>query len=386
LVAEAAEDVIDASARLAEAQVAVADSAREVETLTEAYEELKGAMGDVADLTENQDDLDRNLRSAKLDLLDAQDKYSEAMSGGGKNSREAKSALEKYNDAIEEYGTDSDEAARAQNKYNNAVSQNTVTVRERARAGIALERAQDRVSDIEKKQIGITEELTEADGVYTALLEKNGVERASDLKTQVDKMNNDHKVAFDLVHQRELELAEAEDIKALREEDLAHYGEILEAKKRKTEEVYAEIKRIQKGEVEAGEKAIDGFVSGVESRSGEVGAAMDKSFKEAENKMPHSDAKEGPFSELTKSGRPVVETFAKGMESGSGTIASGFSGGIAPAAASLSGSGTGGDTYGGDTLNVGPNYLSRDYDFMALMKDVESYQSAKRVQRGIRTL
>jgi hypothetical protein len=403
---ESAEDLAEASAELAKAQLEVSEAAREVDVLTEAYEELKSAMDAAAGITEELSDLDRNLRSAQLDLLDAQDKLSEATGGGGKNSKEAKAALEKYKDIVKEHGADSEEAAKAQNKYSMAISKNTVTARERERAAIALERAQDRVDDITKKIIDTTEEETIVIAEAARVQKEQGYESVGSMKEILDakvavleensgEVEKWAAITEERREKHEWNLEDVERWKYVHDQEIKDMEEAAAAKERvlegevdATESAMGRIKAIVEshwadilniitpgGLFTAGQKAIGGFIDGIRSKSGEVGAAVDKSFKEAESKMPHSDAKEGPFSDLSGSGKSVVETFAKGIESASGTVGNSFAAGITP-----------GDTYGADTLSVGPNYLSRDYDFPTLMKDIEAYQSQKRVQRGIRTI
>lgn len=375
LTEEAAEAVTEASAKLAEAQLAVADAAREVDVLTEAYEELKGAMDDVAGITEDLDDLGRAERHAVIGLTEARQKYTEVM---------------------EEHGAESLETQKA---------------------ALRVEDAEDRLDDTRKRITKTTEKLGDADTLHTSLLEKNGVKSAADMKTRLDTIETDHKAAFDLVHERELTVAEAKDVHAAREEDSKRYAEVLDMKKKKAEEVAAEIAIIQEGEVDTtesvmgrikdivenrwkeilgvivppvglnivGKKIIDGIVNGIKSKSGATGAAVEESFEEAEDKMPHSDAKEGPLSNLTESGKSVIKTFAAGIESQSATIGKSFGAGVAPIVP-VAASGGGGNTYGGDTISIGPVTLSKDFDFNDMMAQIEMYQSQKRVQRGIRTI
>lgn len=386
--AESAEDLAEASAELAKAQLEVADSAREVDELTEAYEELKSAVDAAAGKTEDLSDLDRNLRSAKLDLADAQDKYQETLSDTEASSRDVE------------------------------------------RAAIGIERAEDRLDDLQKKRIKTVEELEVAATEAARVQKEQGYESVSSVKAILDTSVAAYKEKSFKVEEAAKHEAEMRKIHEYNTEDVERellvYGNLLN----KIEEIAGEKEKILEGEVDAtqsamgrmkaiveshwsdmlsiitpgglfsaGQKAIDGFISGIKSRSGDVGSAVDTSFKEAEDKMPHSDAKEGPFSELTKSGESVVETFSKGIETGSGKIAKSFDAGIAPiapapsvapaapmAAGSAGGGGGGSTTYGGDTISIGNVSLSRDYDFPALMKDIEVYQSQKRVQRGIRTL
>lgn len=376
LAAEAAEEVKDASARLAEAQLAVSESAREVETLTEAYEELKNAMDDVEDKTESLDDLERAERHAVIGLKEARAKYSEVLKEHSSSSLEAQ------------------------------------------KAALRIEDAEDRLDDTRKRITTTTEELSAADSVYTALLETNGVKSANNLKTRVDKMNDDHKIAFDLIHTRELGLAEAKDIQIARDEDVKMYSDVLDLRKRKAEEIAMEIKIIEEGEVKASESALGKISESVRTHVEEIAtvllsflgpiAGVVYAFRhwdeiiakvtnvkdrvvgvldELRQYLPFSDAEKGPLSDLTESGKSFMKTFSAGIKSESANLASSTSATIAPIASAATPSGaSGGNMYGSDTISIGNVSLSRDYDFPALMHDIETYQSAKRVQRGIRTI
>ena len=103
--------------------------------------------------------------------------------------------------------------------------------------------------------------------------------------------------------------------------------------------------------------------------------------------LPGSDAKEGPLSDLTHSGKALLETFATGMESADTDIGATFEKklpSIAPA--TKGGEGTGAASYGGNIISIDTVNLSRDYDFEAFMKDMEHYQQGLRVQRGINAI
>lgn len=372
---ESAEDLAEASADLAEAQLEVAEAAREVDVLTEAYEELKGAMDDVADNVETLDDLDRDLRGANLDLLDAQEKHTEAVKEHGASSREA------------------------------------------IRAGLREETVIDRIEGIKKKQIETTEDLTKAEGIAVETKKKYGDKTLADTKANLDEILAANQSNLDKVEVLEVRKEEVRKAHEYNEEDVARVKLIRDQDVKNAEDIAAEIKTIQEGEVETtesimgrmkdvvesrwkeilgvlvppvglhlvGKKIIDTIAKGIKSAKGKTGAAVEESFEEAEDKMPHSDAKEGPFKDLSKSGKSVIKTFAAGMESEAGKVDKAFSGGVTSMAVA-GGAGAGRNTTNTNSISIGNVSLSRDYDFPALMKDIENYQSSKRVQRGIRTL
>ncbi|WP_232282227.1 phage tail tape measure protein [Paenibacillus sp. oral taxon 786] len=64
---------------------------------------------------------------------------------------------------------------------------------------------------------------------------------------------------------------------------------------------------------ESGAKIIDTLVEGIKSVSMKPVEAIKSIFQKVRNLLPFSDAKEGPLSELTLSGRRVLETIGDGM-------------------------------------------------------------------------
>jgi len=64
----------------------------------------------------------------------------------------------------------------------------------------------------------------------------------------------------------------------------------------------------------SGEKLSETFASGIHANSNAPALAFGQSLSGIDSQLPHSDAKEGPLSRLTESGRALTETFAAGMD------------------------------------------------------------------------
>lgn len=65
----------------------------------------------------------------------------------------------------------------------------------------------------------------------------------------------------------------------------------------------------------AGEDLLEAFVQGIKNKTNAVGRAVDNAVQDARDKLPGSDAKEGPLSDLTDAGAALPETVAEGMQS-----------------------------------------------------------------------
>jgi tape measure domain-containing protein len=65
--------------------------------------------------------------------------------------------------------------------------------------------------------------------------------------------------------------------------------------------------------IESGKGLITGFIDGITSKAGEIKDAIGGALGKARNLLPFSPAKEGPFSDLDKSGASFFPTFAQGM-------------------------------------------------------------------------
>jgi TP901 family phage tail tape measure protein len=73
-------------------------------------------------------------------------------------------------------------------------------------------------------------------------------------------------------------------------------------------------KGIVGGGRESGTALNDAFASGIQSNASAPGMAFGNSLQTVSRQMPHSDAQEGPLSQLTASGRALTDTFASGMD------------------------------------------------------------------------
>ena len=63
------------------------------------------------------------------------------------------------------------------------------------------------------------------------------------------------------------------------------------------------------------------LAAGVEQGGAALGAALDRTLqREVGERLPHSDARRGPFADLTASGRAAPETLAAGVKQGSGAL------------------------------------------------------------------
>jgi TP901 family phage tail tape measure protein len=70
------------------------------------------------------------------------------------------------------------------------------------------------------------------------------------------------------------------------------------------------------GMFSGGSKVMETFAAGVQSKSDALRAAIEKSMENADELIPHSDAKKGPFSRLTESGFSIGSTMAAGVRKG----------------------------------------------------------------------
>ncbi|MCK4822300.1 hypothetical protein KA005_41440, partial [bacterium] len=468
--AESAEDLAEISAELAAAQLEVADSAREVDKLTEAYEELKGAMDAVADETENLDDLDRNIRGAKLALIDAQMKHSETLSDSEKSSHDAAKSLNRLEtaqdrvsdlerdriDIVADLAAATTEAAEIQKKngddtvdslkanideniaankdqYANIAVLEEKTEEAREKHAFdqedvdreklvydALLKLIENTSD-EKKKImegeaeGIGQSIGEAHtaiiggwamifealGVYIPIAYARGVELVTGIVNGIVEKYNDIKNTFEEgIHKAitylgtvvsEMWNKGTEFIGGIVDGIVAKYHEIRDSIEEGIRQALDYLIGIPVEFFNSGVAIINGIVDGIKSAPGKIAAAVKAEFDKVNPLKPHSDADEGPFSDLEASGKAVVTTFSKGIDSAKGSVAGSFGEALEStpfAAASTGGSGGKSEknVYEGDSISIGNVSLSRDYDFPALMKDIENYQSKKRIQRGIQTL
>ena len=123
------------------------------------------------------------------------------------------------------------------------------------------------------------------------------------------------------------------------------------------------------------------FANGIKAAIGNALAAVRSAASKLRSYMPGSDAEKGPLSDITASGAALMDTFAKGMESGTDLNAS--FGGLAPAIAPQATGGAASGTNGSMTININNVELTEKYDFDALMKDINAYQRGQAQQRGV---
>ncbi|MCK5431687.1 MAG: hypothetical protein KAJ03_03030, partial [Gammaproteobacteria bacterium] len=131
---------------------------------------------------------------------------------------------------------------------------------------------------------------------------------------------------------------------------------------------------------QSGFALLTAFANGIKAAIGNALAAVRSAASKLRSYMPGSDAEKGPLSDITASGAALMDTFAKGMESGADLNAS--FGGLAPAIAPQATGGAVGGS-GGMTININKVELTEKYDFDALMKDINAYQRGQAQQRGV---
>ncbi|MBC2746259.1 MAG: phage tail tape measure protein [ANME-2 cluster archaeon] len=133
----------------------------------------------------------------------------------------------------------------------------------------------------------------------------------------------------------------------------------------------------------AGRNIMNAFVSGVTAGINRAVAKVREGLAKIRNLMPGSDAKEGPLSDITASGKALMTTFEKGISGSDARPAAAFTA-KAPDVAGMAGAGAGaGISNSSSSITIGEVHLSKDYDFEALMQDINRYQQSKRIQRGI---
>ena len=133
----------------------------------------------------------------------------------------------------------------------------------------------------------------------------------------------------------------------------------------------------------AGRGLMNAFVSGVAAGIRRAVAKVREGLAKIRRLMPDSDAKEGPLSDITSSGQALMSTFEKGINSSTARPAEAFAA-KAPDVGAVGGAGAGaGNTSNSSSISIGEVHLSKDYDFEALMKDIDRHQQSKRMQRGI---
>ncbi|MCK5431639.1 MAG: hypothetical protein KAJ03_02785, partial [Gammaproteobacteria bacterium] len=132
---------------------------------------------------------------------------------------------------------------------------------------------------------------------------------------------------------------------------------------------------------QSGFALLTAFANGIKAAIGNALAAVRSAASKLRSYMPGSDAEKGPLSDITASGAALMDTFAKGMESGTDLGAS--FGGLAPAIVPQATGGAQATGGGNMTVNINNVELTEKYDFDALMKDINAYQRGQAQQRGV---
>jgi hypothetical protein len=129
---------------------------------------------------------------------------------------------------------------------------------------------------------------------------------------------------------------------------------------------------------DAGKNIIQGLIDGITSLINKPYDLIFLALKKIRNLLPYSPAKEGPLSKPVSWKSYLVDPLDN-LES---SLNSSLTKGITVAANVAPGS----PGIGSSTINytIGPNYLSKDYPIDELMKDIESYEQKKQIQRGVR--
>ena len=137
---------------------------------------------------------------------------------------------------------------------------------------------------------------------------------------------------------------------------------------------------------DAGKALMQALIDGIKSLIHKPADLIKDALGDVRNLLPFSDAKVGPLSDLTHSGKALMETFAEGMKSADTNIGATFEKALPTTSIVKGKTGEGGVSYGGNSITINNVNLSKDYDFETFMRDVENYQQGLRVQRGINAI
>lgn len=354
---EGAEMAADA---LADAQKRVADSSDGIDVLTLAYEDLQTAIADALGLTEDMDDQARAVEHAQFGLADAEAKYTAA---------------------VAEHGVYSDEAARADLRRRDAI---------------------DRLDDAQKKQIKLANELAEADTRKEKILTANGIKSIKDLENVLDtKEEQLEDYNEEVIAAQEEYNKTSADLEAHRVEMEARAQEIsIQEAERKAHEKGVRMIAAFMGPIAAlvpvaltlndkfgdiGLSLMKTFADGIISGISWAVSAVERAVGEIMEYLPSSDAKVGPLSNLTASGKALMTTFEEGANSAdidlTHTVEHLMP--IANAAPAGPGASVGGAVTNSSNVSIGDVHLDNGYDFESLMNDINKYQAKQRTQRGV---
>jgi phage-related protein len=131
---------------------------------------------------------------------------------------------------------------------------------------------------------------------------------------------------------------------------------------------------------DAGKNIIQGLIDGIKLMINKPYDLIYTALQKIRRLLPYSPAKEGPLSKPVSWKSYLVDP----LENLEPTLKGNLERGLTVTASAPGGSG--GVSANTATYNIGPNYLSKDYPFEALMKDIESYEQRKQIQRGVRAV
>lgn len=131
---------------------------------------------------------------------------------------------------------------------------------------------------------------------------------------------------------------------------------------------------------DAGKNIIQGLIDGIKLMINKPYDLIYTALQKIRRLLPFSPAKEGPLSKPVSWKSYLVDP----LENLEPTLKSNLEKGLTVTASAPGGSG--GVSANTATYNIGPNYLSKDYPFEALMKDIETYEQRKQIQRGVRAV
>ncbi|MFZ4411364.1 MAG: hypothetical protein ACOYOH_28755, partial [Paracraurococcus sp.] len=138
----------------------------------------------------------------------------------------------------------------------------------------------------------------------------------------------------------------------------------------------------------SGQAMITSFVAGIESVGSSIADSVRGALGKARNLLPFSDAKEGPFSSLTRSGAAILPTMADGVRAaGAASLAGALSAALAGASggAAAAGPAAEGGIAGGAAVTINASFTinaTPGTDTAGLQAAVEAALDAARRREG----
>ena len=156
-----------------------------------------------------------------------------------------------------------------------------------------------------------------------------------------------------------------------------HWDEIVAIISTTFRRVFDFLMNLDKEFKKAGWNLMVALAKGILSGASKAVDAVKGALGTVRSYLPFSDAKVGPLSDLTASGAALMTTFDKGIASSTADPAATF----AARAPQVQAAG-GGNTSYSSSVSMGDVNLSSDYNFEALMTDINRHQAQQRTQRG----